>query len=94
MILNVDLMVKKYNSNQKWNKDKCLCDSQKIMKQQRCNTNCPWNSSLWGCKSDNYTENHLDNLIINDTTLAILVFPLKQLLFIFIDVIINYNHCA
>ena len=51
------------------NKDKCRCDSRKTIKQEIFNKSCPWNLSICVFKSNNYTENALDNLILNGTTI-------------------------
>ena len=41
-----------YNNKQKWNKDKCRCDCNKLIDKGVCNKGYAWNPSNCGCECD------------------------------------------
>ena len=38
------------NSKQQWNKDKCRCDSKKLIDKRVCDKGFIWNLSNWQCE--------------------------------------------
>ena len=52
---------RKYNSNQKWNNDKCWCECKKFQISEK---NYIWNLATCSCKNGKYLVNSLDDSVI------------------------------
>ena len=60
-------MVKKCNSNQKWNKDKCRCECKNLRKRHMCEKNFIWNSSTCTCENGKCSGSIIGDEIIKVT---------------------------
>ena len=55
---------RKYNSNQKWNNDKCRCEYKNPKKHRVCKKYYIWNSTTCSCKNGKYVASIIDDLAI------------------------------
>ena len=53
---------KKWNSNQKWNNDKCWCECKNLKQHHVCEKDYIWNPATCSCENGNYLAN-----IVNDS---------------------------
>ena len=61
MNVNLNLIKKKCNSNQKWNNDKCWCKSKK---HHICEKDYIWNPATCSCKNGKYLVSIFDDSVI------------------------------
>ena len=55
---------RKCNSNQKWNKDKCLSEYKNLKEHQVCKKGFIWNPPTFNCKNVKYSASIIDDSVI------------------------------
>ena len=56
--------VRKCNSNQKWNIDKCWCECKNPAKHPACKKDYAWVPSTCSCKIDKYLKSVIGDLVV------------------------------
>lgn len=63
--VNVSLIAENVNgSNQKWNNNKCRCESKIPKKDNSCKKNHVWNPNTWSIEKSRQLESIIDNSVI------------------------------